>query len=130
MTSFQNQSRCFLIPYMHSTNFGNRCGMEGKELLLLYLCIGRYKPTHASFFALIGWDCQTLFPDNAYGVDSGGDPTVIPNLTFDYFKGFHERFYHPGNSRVYFYGDDPPLKVLHDSTILCVTFLFKEEKNI
>lgn len=54
---------------------------------------------------------QTIFPDNAYGVDSGGDPTAIPNLTFDYFKGFHQRFYHPGNSRVYFYGDDPPLQV-------------------
>lgn len=36
---------------------------------------------------------------------------AIPSLTFDYFKGFHQRFYHPGNSRVYFYGDDPPLKV-------------------
>lgn len=54
---------------------------------------------------------QTIFPDNAYGVDSGGDPTAIPSLTFEYFKGFHQRFYHPGNSRVYFYGDDPPLKV-------------------
>ncbi|CAN0347808.1 unnamed protein product, partial [Ectocarpus sp. 12 AP-2014] len=50
----------------------------------------------------------TIFPDNAYGVDSGGDPTAIPSLTFEYFKGFHQRFYHPGNSRVYFYGDDPP----------------------
>lgn len=55
---------------------------------------------------------QTIFPDNAYGVDSGGDPTAIPSLTFDYFKGFHKRFYHPGNSRVYFYGDDPPLQVI------------------
>ncbi|CAN0351559.1 unnamed protein product [Ectocarpus sp. 13 AM-2016] len=55
---------------------------------------------------------STIFPDNAYGVDSGGDPTAIPSLTFEYFKGFHQRFYHPGNSRVYFYGDDPPLKRL------------------
>lgn len=29
---------------------------------------------------------QALFPDNTYGVDSGGDPTVIPKLTFDEFK--------------------------------------------
>ncbi|CAN0565244.1 unnamed protein product, partial [Ectocarpus sp. 12 AP-2014] len=28
----------------------------------------------------------TIFPDNAYGVDSGGDPTAIPSLTFEYFK--------------------------------------------
>jgi len=55
---------------------------------------------------------QTLFPDNAYTVDSGGDPNDIPNLTFDYFKGFHARFYHPSNSRIYFYGDDDPAKRL------------------
>lgn len=29
---------------------------------------------------------QALFPDNTYGVDSGGDPRVIPNLTFEEFK--------------------------------------------
>lgn len=49
-----------------------------------------------------------LLPDTPYGVDSGGDPTEIPDLTFDYFKGFHERFYHPSNARFWFYGDDPP----------------------
>ncbi|KAG5190324.1 Metalloenzyme, LuxS/M16 peptidase-like protein [Tribonema minus] len=49
---------------------------------------------------------QALFPDNTYGVDSGGDPQDIPNLTYDYFQAFHRRFYHPANSRVYFYGDD------------------------
>ena len=32
---------------------------------------------------------QALFPDNTYGVDSGGDPAAIPKLTFDYFKNFH-----------------------------------------
>ncbi len=31
---------------------------------------------------------QALFLDNAYGVDSGGDPTVIPNLTFQQFQVF------------------------------------------
>jgi Zn-dependent M16 (insulinase) family peptidase len=29
---------------------------------------------------------QALFPDNTYGVDSGGDPTFIPNLTFQQFQ--------------------------------------------
>jgi len=49
---------------------------------------------------------QALFPDNTYGVDSGGDPTVIPKLTWENFSGFHRKFYHPSNARVYFYGDD------------------------
>ncbi|HTJ58998.1 MAG TPA: insulinase family protein [Devosiaceae bacterium] len=50
---------------------------------------------------------QTLYPDTTYGVDSGGDPAKIPDLTYTYFKNFHDRFYHPSNSRIVFYGDDP-----------------------
>jgi len=55
---------------------------------------------------------QALFPDNTYGVDSGGDPTVIPTLTFEKFQRFHSLYYHPSNSRLYFYGDDDPMKRL------------------
>lgn len=51
---------------------------------------------------------QALFPDNTYGVDSGGDPNVIPKLTFEQFKDFHRKFYHPSNARIWFYGDDDP----------------------
>jgi len=49
---------------------------------------------------------NSLFPDNTYAVDSGGDPKAIPDLSFEDFKEFHERFYHPANSRIYFSGDD------------------------
>lgn len=55
---------------------------------------------------------QALFPDNTYGVDSGGDPVVIPELTFGEFQDFHSRFYHPSNSRLWFYGDDDTEKRL------------------
>ena len=55
---------------------------------------------------------QALFPDNAYGVDSGGDPRAIPSLTFDAFKHFHASTYSPSNARVFFYGDDDPYKRL------------------
>ncbi|KAD6795283.1 hypothetical protein E3N88_06179 [Mikania micrantha] len=51
---------------------------------------------------------QAVFPDNAYGVDSGGDPQVIPKLTFEEFKDFHRKYYHPSNARIWFYGDDDP----------------------
>ncbi|KAI6677917.1 hypothetical protein NL676_038713 [Syzygium grande] len=51
---------------------------------------------------------QALFPDNTYGVDSGGDPQVIPKLTFEEFKEFHRKYYHPSNARIWFYGDDDP----------------------
>jgi Zn-dependent M16 (insulinase) family peptidase len=51
---------------------------------------------------------QSLFPANPYGFDSGGDPKQIPNLTFEQFKAFHEKYYHPSNARVFFYGNDDP----------------------
>lgn len=46
-----------------------------------------------------------LFPDTTYGVESGGDPDVIPSLSFREFTEFHRRFYHPSNSYMYLYGD-------------------------
>lgn len=55
---------------------------------------------------------RSIFPDNTYGVDSGGDPTVIPDLSFEQFADFHAKFYHPGNSRIYFSGDDDVLNRL------------------
>ena len=58
------------------------------------------------------YSLRSLFPDNAYGLDSGGDPSKIPDLTFEQFRNFHERYYHPSNSRIYFYGDDDPEKRL------------------
>jgi Zn-dependent M16 (insulinase) family peptidase len=51
---------------------------------------------------------QSLFPDHTYGLDAGGDPRDIPTLSFEQFEAFHKRYYHPSNSRIYFYGDDPP----------------------
>ncbi|MCL4504843.1 MAG: insulinase family protein [Chloroflexi bacterium] len=53
---------------------------------------------------------QSLFPDNAYGVDSGGDPRHIPDLTYAQFRKFHDTYYHPANSFIYFYGNDDPAK--------------------
>lgn len=51
---------------------------------------------------------QSLFPDITYGLDSGGDPKVIPSLTFEQFRTFHEKYYHPSNARIFFYGNDDP----------------------
>jgi Zn-dependent M16 (insulinase) family peptidase len=55
---------------------------------------------------------RSLFPDTTYSVDSGGDPRVIPDLSFEQFRDFHAKYYHPANSRIYFSGDDTPLKRL------------------
>lgn len=49
---------------------------------------------------------QSLFPDTVYAVDSGGDPAVMPDLTYEQFIRFYRRYYHPSNSFLFFYGDD------------------------
>ena len=51
---------------------------------------------------------RSLYPDITYGVDSGGDPKHIPDLTYDELKAFHQRHYHPSNAQFFFYGDDDP----------------------
>ena len=48
---------------------------------------------------------RSLFPDNTYGADSGGDPVSIPELSYEEFLDFHRKYYHPSNSYIYLYGD-------------------------
>jgi len=48
---------------------------------------------------------NSLFPDNAYKNESGGDPQCIPDLTYDNFLKFHQTYYHPSNSYIYLYGN-------------------------
>jgi len=47
----------------------------------------------------------SLYPDNTYSIESGGDPDVIPSLTYEDYLDFHKKFYHPSNSYIYLYGD-------------------------
>ena len=55
---------------------------------------------------------HSIFPDTTYGVESGGHPRNIPDLTWKQFEAFHRDLYHPANSRIYFYGDDDPQRRL------------------
>lgn len=48
---------------------------------------------------------HSLFPKTTYGYESGGDPNSIPDLTYEEFKSFHQKYYHPSNSRIFLYGD-------------------------
>ena len=49
---------------------------------------------------------QSLFPKTTYGCESGGHPRHIPDLTYDQFKAFHEKYYHPSNAMICFFGND------------------------
>ncbi len=48
---------------------------------------------------------NALFPDTSYANVSGGNPDVIPELTYEQFLDFHRRYYHPSNSFIYLYGN-------------------------
>ena len=48
---------------------------------------------------------EGLFPDNTYVHDSGGNPDVIPDLTYEQFQAFHHQYYAPSNARIFLYGD-------------------------
>lgn len=48
---------------------------------------------------------NSLYPDTTYGCESGGDPDVIPTLTYEEFLAFHGKYYHPSNSYIYLYGN-------------------------
>lgn len=61
-----------------------------------------------------------LFPDITYGVNSGGDPKTIPELTYDELLAFYHKFYHPSRCLFFFYGNMPlekHLDFLHEHTL-------------
>ncbi|OIO05977.1 MAG: peptidase M16 [Desulfovibrionaceae bacterium CG1_02_65_16] len=71
------------------------------------------KGVYSSPDSLLGeYSQRSLYPDTCYGLDSGGDPERIPDLTFEQFMDFHKRQYHPANAYAFFSGDDDPEKRL------------------
>ncbi|MFO7818183.1 MAG: insulinase family protein [Thermodesulfobacteriota bacterium] len=84
--------------------------LENKEAPLKYkgVVYNEMKGAYSSPDSLLGeYTQQSLFPDSTYGLDSGGDPKNIPELTYEDFQEFHRRFYHPSNAWIFMYGDDP-----------------------
>lgn len=61
---------------------------------------------------------QSLFPDNAYHFESGGDPEYIIDLNQEQFVEFHKKYYHPSNSYIILYGnidEQEKLEWLHNN---------------
>lgn len=67
-----------------------------------------------------------LFPDSCYRFNSGGDPEVIPDLTYDRYKATYNSFYHPSNSRFFLDGDVPIVETLE----MINSYLEKYEKSV
>ena len=48
---------------------------------------------------------QAMYKDTFYKNNSGGDPDVIPSLTYEAYKAFYKKHYTPQNAMTYFYGN-------------------------
>ena len=100
--------RAITDPMVHAQE-GWHLELDNKEDPLIYkgVVYNEMKGVYSSPDSLLNRASQrSIFPDTTYGVDSGGDPKVIPDLSFEQFAEFHKKFYHPSNSRIYFSGDD------------------------
>jgi len=100
--------RAISDPMVHAQE-GWHLELEKKEDPLIFkgVVYNEMKGVYSSPDSLLNRAAQrSIFPDTTYGVDSGGDPKVIPDLSFEQFAEFHSKFYHPTNSRIYFSGDD------------------------
>ncbi len=76
------------------------------EIVYKGVVYNEMKGAFSSPEALLDKEIQSsLFPDTAYGFESGGDPDAIPQLTQEKFLAFHKKYYHPSNSYIYLYGD-------------------------
>ena len=103
-----------LTPH-HLEQEGWHYELEDPEAPLTYrgVVFNEMKGVYSSPEAILGRAAmQGLFPENSYGYDYGGDPRVIPQLTYEQFVAFHRRYYHPSNALFFFYGDDDPVQRL------------------
>lgn len=81
---------------------------EEGRLEITGIVYNEMKGNYSSHESIAAEKCyQSLFPDTIYRHDSGGDPAVIPELTWEEFVAFHRRYYHPSNARIILYGDIP-----------------------
>lgn len=65
---------------------------------------GAYSSADSLMFKVLQ---ENIYPDSVYAFDSGGDPDVIPTLTYEQFCEFHRTYYSPSNAKFFIYGDIP-----------------------
>ncbi len=83
-------------------------GDPSSDLVISGIVYNEMKGAYSSPDSLMFKDIQeNLYPETVYALDSGGDPEVIPSLTYEQFKDFHRKYYSPTNARFFIYGDIP-----------------------
>jgi Zn-dependent M16 (insulinase) family peptidase len=88
---------------------GHRLEQTGEGLRRVGVVYNEMKGVFSSAEAIVGdLSMRSLFPDVPYGFESGGEPRAIPSLSYEAFLDFHRRYYHPGNCRLFLYGNIAP----------------------
>lgn len=106
----------------HRVEFGS-----DENLQISGVVYNEMKGNYSSFEGIVcDWSVRSLLQGTAYGVDSGGDPLEIPDLTYEQFVDFHKIHYHPSNCRLFLYGNIPLEKQLE---FIQTKFLTYFEKN-
>ena len=78
---------------------------DGGRLIMNGVVYSEMKGVFSNPDSIAFWETmKLLFPDCCYSNESGGDPAHIPELTFEAYKAFHARFYHPSNARIFLDG--------------------------
>lgn len=86
---------------------------EGDPLSIKGIVYNEMKGVFSDFHSNVARKMLSgLFPDTTYYYESGGDPKAIPDLSYEEFKDFHARYYHPSNGYMVLYGDIPTEKTL------------------
>jgi len=119
-TDFYNLARVYTDLVLHPRMLKETFFQEGhhlefstpgdleSDLIISGIVYNEMKGAYSSPESLMYKDIQQkLYPDTVYALDSGGDPEVIPTLTYEQFKDFHRKYYSPTNARFFIYGDIP-----------------------
>lgn len=76
------------------------------EMTIQGVVFNEMRGNYSSFDSVAAdWSLRSILADSCYDHDSGGDPSFIPELTYEQFIDFHKRWYHPVNCRIFLYGN-------------------------
>ncbi len=70
---------------------------------------------------------KEFYKGSIYSNNSGGDPDIIPTLSYEDYKNFYNKYYHPSNSIITFYGK---LDILSYLEFLDIEYLSKYDKPL
>ena len=91
---------------LHQEGWHYELNSPDDELKVRGVVYNEMKGAFSSVDTIIFRHCQQAqFPDTPYGFESGGDPDAILQLDYDKFIAFHQKYYHPSNSKIVIYGD-------------------------